>query len=91
MALIMWFLLPVARSGFIVKLGIIWFMCLSRLRVYGVISAGWSSNSKYAMLGTMRAVAQVISYEIRMGLILFFPVVLGGGFYRINKISSRQC
>nr|YP_010401071.1 NADH dehydrogenase subunit 1 [Barbatia decussata]UQT66004.1 NADH dehydrogenase subunit 1 [Barbatia decussata] len=90
-ALIMWFLLPVASSGFIVKLGIIWFMCLSSLSVYGVMSAGWSSNSKYAMLGTMRAVAQVISYEISMGLILFFPVVLGGGFYSINKISSSQC
>nr|QDP14168.1 NADH dehydrogenase subunit 1 [Anadara antiquata] len=77
---LMWYLVPFESQVGIMKWGIIWFMCLSSLNVYGVIMSGWASNSKYSMLGTMRAVAQVISYEIGMGLLMFFPAILGISF-----------
>lgn len=64
-------------------------MCFSRLNVYGIVIRGWSSNSKYRMLGTMRGVAQVISYEVGMGLLIFFPVVLGLSF-EFFEILLRQ-
>lgn len=75
---------------FRVKWGVLWFMFLSGLRVYRLIMAGWSSNSKYSMLGAIRGVAQVISYEIRMGLILFFPVILGLRFNLYNVLERQQ-
>ena len=64
-------------------------MCFSRLNGYGIVIRGWSSNSKYRMLGTMRGVAQVISYEVGMGLLIFFPVVLGLSF-EFFEILLRQ-
>nr|ALJ11025.1 NADH dehydrogenase subunit 1 [Anadara vellicata] len=74
---LLWYLLPFESQVGTLKWGVIWFMSLSSLNVYGVIISGWASNSKYSMLGTMRGVAQVISYEIGMGLLMFFPAVLG--------------
>lgn len=52
------------------KWGVLFFVTISSLNVYAIIIAGWSSNSKYALLGSVRAVAQTISYEISMGIIL---------------------
>ncbi len=56
------------------------FLCISSLRVYSTIFAGWSSNSKYALLGSLRAVAQTISYEVRMVLVLLGIVFLIGRY-----------
>jgi len=55
--------------------GLILFLCLSALNVYITIVAGWSSNSKYSFLGAVRAAAQTISYEIRIILIILFPIL----------------
>lgn len=57
------------------ELGILFFLTVSRLNVYTILVAGWASNSKYALLGGVRAVAQTISYEVRIALVLI--VVLG--------------
>jgi NADH-quinone oxidoreductase subunit H len=57
--------------------------------VYGIILAGWASNSKYAFLGALRAVAQMISYEISMGLVLL-PVVLLSGSLNFMDIINFQ-
>jgi len=70
-----WYLYP---SFFSVKFpifGLILFLCLSALNVYITIVAGWSSNSKYSFLGAVRAAAQTISYEIRIILIILFPIL----------------
>ena len=62
---------------------------LSSLSVYSLLGSGWSSNSKYSFLGGVRAVAQTISYEIRLGLILLRVVIYSGGF-NIGLISNVQ-
>lgn len=59
---------------------ILFFLCCLRLGVYSVIVAGWSSNCKYSLLGRLRAVAQTISYEVRLALILLSFIILLGGF-----------
>jgi len=61
-------------------MGILFFLCVSGLNAYVLMFAGWSSNSKYAGLGCLRAFAQTISYEISMAFILLFMVVLHGRF-----------
>ncbi|RYA38029.1 hypothetical protein DD603_24055 [Enterobacter cloacae complex sp. 2DZ2F2B] len=62
------------------NLGLLFFLCCTSLGVYTVIVAGWSSNSNYALLGGFRAVAQTISYEVRIALILLSFVFLIGGY-----------
>lgn len=62
------------------------FLVISRLSVYGVIVAGWASNSKYALLGSLRGVAQTISYEVSMTLILLSPLIVYCTF-NINEFN----
>nr|UVJ66696.1 NADH dehydrogenase subunit 1 [Anadara broughtonii]UVJ66708.1 NADH dehydrogenase subunit 1 [Anadara broughtonii]UVJ66720.1 NADH dehydrogenase subunit 1 [Anadara broughtonii] len=86
----MWYLTPLEGQVVALKISVIWFMCFSSLNVYGMVMSGWSSNSKYSMLGTMRGVAQVISYEVGMGLLMFFPVVLGLSFEFFEILLSQN-
>ena len=73
------------------KLGVLFFLCVSRLNVYSVLLSGWSSNSKYALLGSIRAVAQTISYEVRMGLILIVILFFVMRFDFVSINSSQLC
>lgn len=70
LALLLWLCMPFLSVNFNFNLSILFFLRISRLRVYTIILAGWSSNSNYAMLGGIRSVAQTISYEVRLILIL---------------------
>lgn len=70
LSLALWLCMPFIRVLFNFNFGILYFLCCSRLGVYAIIIAGWSSNSNYALLGGIRAVAQTISYEVRLRLIL---------------------
>nr|YP_010273954.1 NADH dehydrogenase subunit 1 [Bulinus ugandae]QYJ56657.1 NADH dehydrogenase subunit 1 [Bulinus ugandae] len=72
----MWILFPSMYSLKFMSFGLLLFFCISAVNVYGVLMAGWTSNSKYAFLGSMRAAAQTISYEVSMLLVLMFPVML---------------
>jgi len=74
--------LPVAPGIIVVDLniGLLFFLAMSSLGVYSVVLAGWSSNNKYALLGGMRAAAQMLSYEVFMGLSLMGVVILAGSF-----------
>ena len=74
--LICWCSLP--SSGFDFNLGVIFFLCCMGFGVYPVMVAGWSSNSKYSLLGCIRAVAQTISYEVSLSLILLSILFLVG-------------
>lgn len=65
-----WLRLPLVRGGLMFKLRILYFICVSGLRTYPIILSGWVSNCKYAMLGSLRRVAQIISYEIRLRFLL---------------------
>lgn len=58
----------------------IFVLALSSLAVYSILGSGWASNSKYALIGALRAVAQTVSYEVSLGLIVLCVVVLAGGF-----------
>ena len=79
----------VYRFGF----GVLFFLCVSRIRVYGTLVAGWASNSKYALLGSLRAVAQTISYEVRIILILLRRVYVVGGYSLVSffLFQGRGC
>ena len=71
------------------NVGVLFFIGLSSLSVYGVTFGGWASNSKYAMLGGIRATAQLISYELPMGLALV-PLILVSGSFSLTDIVNAQ-
>ena len=70
-------------------IGLLFFLAMSSLGVYSVMLAGWSSNSKYSLLGGLRAAAQMLSYEVFMGLSLMGVVLMAGSF-RIQDIVNAQ-
>nr|UPX88719.1 NADH dehydrogenase subunit 1 [Aphodius pedellus] len=70
LSLLLWMCMPFFTILFNFNLGILFFLCCSSLSVYTIMIAGWSSNSNYALLGGLRAVAQTISYEVSLSLIL---------------------
>lgn len=71
------------------NIGLLFFLAMSSLSVYSVVFAGWASNSKYSLLGGMRAAAQMLSYEVFMGLSLVGVVILAGSF-DLSEIVRRQ-
>lgn len=71
------------------SIGILFFLGMSSLGVYSVVLAGWSSNNKYSLLGALRAAAQMLSYEVFMGLSLMGVVMLAGSF-RLSDIVRAQ-
>ncbi len=73
-----------------VDAGLIYVLALTSLGVYGVIIAGWASNSKYAFLGAMRAAAQAVSYEIAMGFSLVGVMILAGTLNLREIVISQQ-
>jgi NADH-quinone oxidoreductase subunit H len=71
------------------NVGLLFFLALSSIAVYGVALGGWASNSKYALLGSIRGLAQLISYELSMGLSLV-PTVMLAGSLRLSDIVAAQ-
>nr|ATZ69890.1 NADH dehydrogenase subunit 1 [Conus fuscoflavus]ATZ70319.1 NADH dehydrogenase subunit 1 [Conus fuscoflavus]ATZ70345.1 NADH dehydrogenase subunit 1 [Conus fuscoflavus] len=90
LALLLWQLYPSLYSLSYFKCGILFFLCVSGMNVYGTLLAGWASNSKYALLGSLRAIAQTISYEVSMTLILLFPLFLVGSFNFIEIKEAQE-
>lgn len=72
-----------------VNYGVLAILALSSLSVYGLIIAGWASNSKYAFLGALRSAAQMISYEVSISLVLL-PVIALAGSLNFTKIVLAQ-
>jgi len=71
------------------NVGLLFFLAMSALAVYGVVLGGWASNSKYSLLGGIRAAAQMLSYEVFMGLSLMGVVLLAGSF-SLREIVAAQ-
>jgi NADH-quinone oxidoreductase subunit H len=69
--------------------GVVFILAITSIAVYGVVLAGWSSNSKYAVLGGIRASAQMISYELALGLTLLIPIMLADSM-NLNEIVQAQ-
>nr|WNH20607.1 NADH dehydrogenase subunit 1 [Bathyuroconger vicinus] len=80
LALTMWAPMPMPYPVMDLSLGILFILALSSLAVYSILGSGWASNSKYALIGALRAVAQTISYEVSLGLILLSTIIISGGF-----------
>nr|WHM51939.1 NADH dehydrogenase subunit 1 [Anacanthotermes sp. A MLW-2022a] len=76
LSLLVWLLIPYFSGYISFELGLLFFLCCTSLGVYTLMIAGWSSNSNYSLLGGLRAVAQSISYEVSLSLILLFFVFL---------------
>lgn len=80
LSLSVWICIPLLVKLYSFNLGLLFFLCCMSLGVYTVIIAGWSSNSNYALLGGLRAVAQTISYEVSLALIMLSFVILVGSY-----------
>nr|YP_004221889.1 NADH dehydrogenase subunit 1 [Hiodon tergisus]BAJ54207.1 NADH dehydrogenase subunit 1 [Hiodon tergisus] len=80
LALTLWAPMPIPYPVVDMNLGVLFVLALSSLAVYSILGSGWASNSKYALIGALRAVAQTISYEVSLGLILLATIIFAGGF-----------
>jgi NADH-quinone oxidoreductase subunit H len=91
LAMIAWAVIPVNDGWAIanINVGILYLFAISSLGVYGIIIAGWASNSKYAFLGGLRSAAQMVSYEVSMGFIMV-TVLLCAGSLNLNDIVMAQ-
>nr|WPW46787.1 NADH dehydrogenase subunit 1 [Halobates micans] len=76
----LWLLFPFMVNVYNFNLGFLYFLCCTSLGVYGVLMCGWSSNSNYSMLGALRCMAQTISYEVSMSMILLCLILFVYGF-----------
>jgi NADH-quinone oxidoreductase subunit H len=91
-ALMSFAIVPVA-PGFVVadlNIGILFFLAMSALAAYSVFIGGWASNSKFAFLGSLRATAQLLSYEVFMGLSLMGTVLLAGSFNLSDIVEAQR-
>nr|ASS30675.1 NADH dehydrogenase subunit 1 [Gastroptychus rogeri] len=79
-SLLAWVIMPYESGMLNFNMSILFFLCILSLSVYSTISAGWSSNCKYSLLGSLRAVAQTISYEVSLALILLSMIFLVESF-----------
>ncbi|MGC9268859.1 NADH-quinone oxidoreductase subunit NuoH [Acidiphilium sp.] len=91
LAIIAWAVIPVNDHWAIanINVGMLYLFAISSLGVYGIIIAGWASNSKYAFLGALRSAAQMISYEVSIGLVIV-SVLLCAGSLDLNRIVLAQ-
>jgi NADH-quinone oxidoreductase subunit H len=91
LSLLGWAVIPFGNGIVLsdINLGVLYLFAISSLAVYGIIISGWASNSKYAFLGALRSAAQMVSYEVSIGLILL-SVVLCAGSLNLTEIVNAQ-
>lgn len=91
-ALVAWAVIPFGPETVLanVNAGLLFLMAITSMEVYGVIIAGWASNSKYAFLGAMRASAQMVSYEIAMGFVLVIVLLVSGSLNLTDIVMTQS-
>nr|YP_009731466.1 NADH dehydrogenase subunit 1 [Barilius malabaricus]QHQ98432.1 NADH dehydrogenase subunit 1 [Barilius malabaricus] len=89
LAMMLWTPMPMPSPMANLNLGVLFIMALSSLMVYSILGSGWASNSKYALIGALRAVAQTISYEVSLGLILLSTIIFSGN-YTLQTFNTTQ-
>src|SRR6202008_4740313 len=91
LALSAWAVIPVSQQWMIadINVGVLYIFAISSLMVYGVIMAGWSSNSKYPFLAALRSAAQMVSYEVSIGFVII-TVLLCAGSLNLSQIVEAQ-
>ena len=91
LAMIAWAVIPVNDGWAVadINVGILYLFAISSLGVYGIVIAGWASNSKYAFLGALRSAAQMVSYEVSMGFVIV-TVLLCAGSLNLTEIVRAQ-
>ncbi|YP_009130288.1 NADH dehydrogenase subunit 1 (mitochondrion) [Nanorana parkeri] len=90
LAMLLWTPLPLPFPYSDLSLGILLILALSSLIVYTILGSGWASNSKYALIGALRAVAQTISYEVPMDLIILCAIIMTGSFSLATFNTTQQ-
>jgi NADH-quinone oxidoreductase subunit H len=92
LSLIGWAVIPFQEKMVLanINVGILYLLAISSLGVYGIIMAGWASNSKYAFLGAIRSSAQMISYEVSIGLVLICVLLVSGSLNLQDIVLSQQ-
>lgn len=92
LALIGWAVIPVGAQRVLadINVGVLYLLAISSLGVYGIVIAGWSSNSKYPFLGAIRSAAQMVSYEVSIGLIIITVLLCAGSLNLSTIVLSQQ-
>lgn len=92
LALLSWCVIPLGEGVVYsdINVGVLYILAISSLGVYGIITSGWSSNSKYAFLGALRSAAQMVSYEVSIGLILISVLLCVGSLNFTEIVLSQQ-
>nr|UJY96951.1 NADH dehydrogenase subunit 1 [Potamometra tibetensis] len=86
----LWMLFPFLINIYTFNLGFLFFLCCTSLGVYGVLMCGWSSNSNYSLLGSLRSMAQTISYEVSMSMILLCLIIMVFDFDFLSFMYFQQ-
>nr|ALJ10587.1 NADH dehydrogenase subunit 1 [Bolitoglossa dofleini] len=89
-SLLIWTPLPLPNALSNLNLSILFILALSSLTVYSILGSGWASNSKYALIGALRAVAQTISYEVSLALIILCLILMTGSFMLSNFNVTQE-
>jgi len=91
LSLLGWAVVPFSQTAVLsdLNIGLLYIFAVSSLGVYGIICSGWASNSKYAFLGALRSAAQMVSYEVSIGLIII-SVLLCAGSLNLSKVILAQ-
>ncbi|MDV7338836.1 NADH-quinone oxidoreductase subunit NuoH [Terasakiella sp. A23] len=92
LALIAWAVIPFSETLVLSNLnvGVLYLFAVSGLGVYGILMAGWASNSKYAFLGSLRSAAQMVSYEVSMGFIIITVLVFTGSLNLVDIVKAQE-
>ncbi len=73
-----------------INVGVLYIMAVASIAVYGIVIAGWSSNSKYPLLGSLRSTAQIISYELSLGLAFVGPILISNSMSMVSIVEKQQ-